>query len=919
MLRFNHSDGRCSVGVAVLCALPVLVSSCARPESGIESSETVSELVASRASDEASLDQSLQRAAAEAMGDREGAVLVMEPQTGRLRAVVNPRVAFEQAFPPGSSIKPFAALAAMRAGMVDAESRTLCRGRYRRGEFQTVCSHPKSATAFDLTHALAYSCNVYFAGVAERLSASSFRSMLASFGLGARTGVNSAGESDGTLSAGEWRVEDGLGGGDHLLVTPVQLLTAYAALMNGGHLYRPRLADSAGFASEERSSVRIDAAERAALLKGCRAAIEYGTASQGGLASLPLFVFGKTGTSSSSNGFRTQGWFVSFAAEASAGPEPPPESLRLAVLVFLRRAHGSDGVEVAQRVFEAYARGGEGRADTETRGRGEGRRGDGETGRRGDVPPVRVRLLLEGVTETLSVEEYLLGVLQVEAAAEDELEALKAQAVVSRTYTLKNLGRHASEGYDLCSSTHCQQYKRTEAAGAIPRSIEAYRRAISETEGQVLADDAGRLADVYFSAACGGMTANIESLWGAKGPSYLRGVRDDYCATGEHRAWRDEIPRAQLMKALGSDPRSEVGSRLDDIVITKRDATGRAELISLEGERRRQLRGWEFKIIVGRALGWQVLKSTRFDVSRRGATFVFRGSGFGHGLGLCQEGAHVMAHRGNSYMKILDHYLPGAGINAKAPRREDARQGLKRTRRTSGLDQSASDRAEPARLVGHHPSAFAFPICSAPSRLSALALSSQRHLASGHFRVSYPATEERSEVEAVLRTLESAREDLAARIRAASLSLPDSVVEVIAHPTTQDFAAATGQPWWAAGATKGKRIQLQPLAVLRRRRVLTTTLRHEYTHAVIEAIGNKHTPRWLAEGLAVHFAGEGPMLRRYSSGRAMPLAELERQLQHPVAATEMRSLYSRAYNEVRALINKEGEANVWRRVAGTPT
>src|SRR4030095_14971867 len=69
--------------------------------------------------------------------------------------------------------------------------------------------------------------------------------------------------------------------------------------------------------------------------------------------------------------------------------------------------------------------------------------------------------------------------------------------------------------------------------------------------------------------------------------------------------------------------------------------------------------GWDFKIIVGRVLGWNLLKSSRFEVSRAGSNFVFRGSGFGHGLGLCQEGAHVMAARGASYQRILEKYFPG--------------------------------------------------------------------------------------------------------------------------------------------------------------------------------------------------------------------------------------------------------------------
>ena len=69
-------------------------------------------------------------------------------------------------------------------------------------------------------------------------------------------------------------------------------------------------------------------------------------------------------------------------------------------------------------------------------------------------------------------------------------------------------------------------------------------------------------------------------------------------------------------------------------------------------------------MIVGRALGWNVLKSSRFEVTRAGSDFVFRGRGFGHGLGLCQVGAHEMARRGLPYRRILEHYFPGTTVSA---------------------------------------------------------------------------------------------------------------------------------------------------------------------------------------------------------------------------------------------------------------
>jgi hypothetical protein len=220
--------------------------------------------------------------------------------------------------------------------------------------------------------------------------------------------------------------------------------------MNGGQLFRPQ-AQMPRSLPGTASGFRIEDSHRLALIEGMRGAVVYGTAEKAGLSALPIFIFGKTGTSTSSNGFRRQGWFVSFAANAGAAEDATPESLELAVLVFIKRSHGSDAAVVAERVFEEYLnrRAGEGE---------KGRVGEGATGRRGDVSKLRVKLLSENRVVTIPIEDYVHGVLSVEAAVEDEIEALKAQAIVSRTYALKNRGRHASEGFDLCSNTHCQQF-----------------------------------------------------------------------------------------------------------------------------------------------------------------------------------------------------------------------------------------------------------------------------------------------------------------------------------------------------------------------------------------------------------------------------------------------------------------------------
>src|SRR5262249_21339616 len=154
----------------------------------------------------------------------------------------------------------------------------------------------------------AYSCNDYFANVGERLSEGAFNTTLSSFGFGERTGVNAT-ESRGSLPQGEWQSRAALGESDRLLVTPIQLMAAYATLVNGGHLYRPQMSQDSTLIPQESARLNIPQEQRTVLIEGMRGAVKYGTAAKASLAELPGYVFGKTGTSTASNGFRTQGWF----------------------------------------------------------------------------------------------------------------------------------------------------------------------------------------------------------------------------------------------------------------------------------------------------------------------------------------------------------------------------------------------------------------------------------------------------------------------------------------------------------------------------------------------------------------------------------------------------------------------------------
>ncbi|MDQ3258603.1 MAG: SpoIID/LytB domain-containing protein [Acidobacteriota bacterium] len=901
---------------------------------------------------EEAIDESLQRAAATALDGRDGTIIVIDPQTGRVRAAVNAQLAFGEAFPPGSTIKPFTMLAALRDQIIDSDSSVLCREPYERAGFRIRCSHTPLKPPFNPTEALAHSCNYFFARIGERLDAGSFDTTLSDYGFGARTGAISVErEAVGKLPVAPWRTSYALGEAkENLLVTPAQLITAYAALFNGGHLYTLQLSAPGDFHSRRRTQLDISDEHRRMLLDGMRGAVMYGSAARAGLNMQSLRVFGKTGTATARDDYRSHGWFVGFAAdenastnternretEASNGSEADiktgieqsvrPAMVRLGVLVFLKRGQGVLSAEAARHVFDEYARTRVQRENVLTLTKHHSpvktnawpasalppSPGAPPTSMASTSTSVRVRLAREGTTLALPLEDYVFGVLAAEASTEDESEALEAQAIVSRTYALKNLRRHQSEGYDFCNQTHCQRYLAVKNEGTRPEFYDALHRTIADTRGEILRDTNGRMADVYFSTSCGGMTANVRTLWGRSAfpPPYLRGARDEHCTTMPHHSWTDTISAARLLKALQSDARTDVGATLANIVVIKRDATGRAETLSLEGTRRRVVRGWDFKIIVGRTLGWNILKSTRFEARRAGNDFVFRGSGFGHGLGLCQSGAHVMARRGASKRQILTQYFPGTRISGGINQLTQ----LNSRWRVEALAELASSKSSRSDSFDSQPQI---------ANISYLAANARRlTLASEHFVVSFGMkSATRHEVETALSVLEDVRADVLRRLAAASVRVPaqmkaEGKIEVYVHDSTGDFVGAMGEPPWVAASVRGRRISSQPFGTLQRRGILATTLRHEYIHIIINALGGNRTPRWLSEGLAAYVAGEGHTLARFRTNQHMSVDEIERGLAVPRSAPEMHTLYAAAYSHVRDLIQAKGEAHVWRIVIG---
>ena len=250
---------------------------------------------------------------------------------------------------------------------------------------------------------------------------------------------------------------------------------------------------------------------------------------------------------------------------------------------------------------------------------------------------------------TIPLEDYVAGVLAGEAAAHSPPAALEALAITVRTFAVVNRGRHVRDGFDLCTLTHCQ---------VLREPSQAMRAATARTAGQILVwHDAP--AQVFYTASCGGMTERAADVWpGATDLPYLRPRRDHAC-NGEPK-WASEIPASDLDRVLRAA--GYKGGPLRDLKREGRTASGRVYSLRIPGLVPEQITAQDFRTIVGRSLGWSLIKSTAFTVKRTGNGFRFDGQGFGHGVGLCVLGSVGRADHGDSPKAILAEYFPGLKI-----------------------------------------------------------------------------------------------------------------------------------------------------------------------------------------------------------------------------------------------------------------
>jgi stage II sporulation protein D len=246
------------------------------------------------------------------------------------------------------------------------------------------------------------------------------------------------------------------------------------------------------------------------------------------------------------------------------------------------------------------------------------------------------------------LEVYVAGVLTGEVPAGWEEQALRAQAVVSRSYGLHERALHARRAYHIKADTRNQVFK----LGTPP---EPFTRAVTATRCEVLTWRGAPILAVYHSAS-GGRTASSREVWG-EDLSYLTSTEVKGEEDSPDTYWRATISRTTMSRALDAVGRG-VGT-IRAVRVVARSESGRVLRLRVEGSQgATMLSGSKLRS----ALGESTLKSTLFELSPRGRAFVFVGSGRGHGVGMSQWGAQGMARRGALYTEILQSFYPGTKL-----------------------------------------------------------------------------------------------------------------------------------------------------------------------------------------------------------------------------------------------------------------
>ena len=310
----------------------------------------------------------------------------------------------------------------------------------------------------------------------------------------------------------------------------------------------------------------------------------------------------------------------------------------------------------------------------------------------------------ETAINILDVEDYLTSVITSEMSATSSLELLKAHAVISRSWVLRPIlnpaqptvqptdtdpNRHitwyerdAHIGFDVCADDHCQRYEGITRRDQHPEAAQRVRQAIDATRGQVLTYD-GQICDTRFYKSCGGRTELFENAWAPIHYRYLESVECPYCNTHDKAIlaqvlndydletqdfyrWQVQYTRQELSDIIRERSGIDFGE-ITALHPIKRGPSYRIYELEIVGTKRTMVIGKELEI--RKWLSRSHLYSSAFDITctpadqRSQDIFTLHGRGWGHGVGLCQIGAAVMAQQGFDYQQILSHYFPHSQLH----------------------------------------------------------------------------------------------------------------------------------------------------------------------------------------------------------------------------------------------------------------
>jgi SpoIID/LytB domain protein len=528
---------------------------------------------------------------------------------------------------PGSLVKVPALVVLLEEGVVDSTTRIACPGSDVAAGRRIGCQHVRRTHELDAVEALALSCNVFFARASIRLSREGLDRVLASF---------------------SWPS-----------VPADRPLALAASGIQGSPIAGTRLLEGWRALLSDPSRVSMRSPTRKVVWDALRATAREGSAAA--LAARGIDGLAKTGTSAAADG-RSTGLVL------AAWPAARPAR---AALVIVEGGTGSD----AAAMVATLASGGrpeipappQTRAGRAPAGVPHASQSEGAAAPRPAAPAVapppqmglspdeatiiRVGTLEAGgryVIRPLALEEYVARVLAGEAAPRTPPPALEALAITARSFALANRRRHAHDGFDLCDSTHCQVLR---SAYAVTQA------AAGATAGQVL-EWHGAPAAVYYTASCGGRTERPSAVWPrAADPPFLPSRRDRGCR-GEPK-WGSELSAAEVHRALVA---AGYRGSLKRVKIRNRADSGRVAVLALDGMTPNAISGQDFRMAIGRTLGWQILKSTAFDLAHRRGRYTFKGRGYGHGVGFCVIGAMRRAAAGASRPALLNAYFPGLRV-----------------------------------------------------------------------------------------------------------------------------------------------------------------------------------------------------------------------------------------------------------------